>query len=101
VRDECEGGPQGLGPSSLERGQPITWLPRVGVDETVEQRALAAQRSLAQAGHHRLPPVDLMTAALADRHELGILHYDRDYDLILERTDLRFGSVWLARRGSL
>jgi hypothetical protein len=42
-----------------------------------------------------------MTAALADRHELGILHYDRDYDLILERTDLRFGSVWLARRGSL
>jgi predicted nucleic acid-binding protein len=76
-------------------------LPRVGVDETVEQKALSAQRSLAQAGHHRLPPVDLMTAALADRHELGILHYDRDYDLILERTDLRFGSVWLARRGSL
>jgi predicted nucleic acid-binding protein len=76
-------------------------LPRVGVDEEVEDRALAAQRRLAKAGHHRLPPVDLILAALADRHGTGILHYDGDYDLVLERTDLRFESVWLAPRGSL
>jgi predicted nucleic acid-binding protein len=85
-------------------GQPLDellTLPRVGVDEEVEDRALAAQRRLARAGHHRLPPVDLILAALADRHGIGILHYDGDYDLVLERTDLRFESVWLATRGSL
>jgi predicted nucleic acid-binding protein len=75
-------------------------LPRVGVDEEVEDKALAAQLRLAEAGH-RLPPVDLILAALADRHDLAILHYDGDYDLILERTDLRFESIWLAPRGSL
>jgi predicted nucleic acid-binding protein len=35
-------------------------------------------------------------AALADRHGLGILHHDHDYDLIAGTTDLRFNSVWLA-----
>jgi hypothetical protein len=28
-------------------------------------------------------------------------HYDPDYDLIAEKTDLRFDSVWLAARGAL
>ena len=32
---------------------------------------------------------------------LGVLHYDHDYDLLTERTDLLFESVWLAPRGSL
>jgi predicted nucleic acid-binding protein len=76
-------------------------LPHCAVDETVEQRALEAQRQLARAGHHRLPPVDLIIAALADRHGLGVLHYDRDYDLLSERTDLRFASVWLAAAGTI
>jgi hypothetical protein len=40
-------------------------------------------------------------AALADRYELGVLHYDRDYDLLAEKTDLEFGSVWLAPAGTL
>jgi hypothetical protein len=30
-----------------------------------------------------------------------VLHYDGDYDVIVERTDLQFESVWLAERGSL
>ncbi len=76
-------------------------LPWFHVDEDVERRALAAQSQLARVGHHRLPPVDLIMAAIADRHGLGILHYDRDYDVIVERTDLDFDSVWLAPRGSL
>ncbi len=42
-----------------------------------------------------------MLAAIAERHKVGLLHYDADYDLINEKTDLRFGSVWIARRGSL
>jgi predicted nucleic acid-binding protein len=76
-------------------------LPHYGFDEAAEQRALDAQTQLARIGHHRLPPVDLLIAALADRHGLGILHYDHDYDLIAEKTDLRFDSVWLADRGTL
>lgn len=76
-------------------------LPRFSIDEPVERRALDAQRQLARAGHHRLPPVDLLVAALADRHELGVLHYDRDYDLLAEKTDLDFASVWLAPVGTI
>lgn len=76
-------------------------LPHFPIDELVERRVVDAQRELARVGHHRLPPVDLLVAALADRHELGILHYDRDYDLIAERTDLRFESEWLVPRGTL
>jgi len=76
-------------------------LPRVLVDEEVERRALDAQRQLARIGHHRLPPVDLLVAALADRHGIGVLHYDRDYDVLASRTDLRFESEWLAERGVL
>ncbi len=76
-------------------------LPSFPFDQPAEVRALEAQAQLARAGHHRLPVVDVMIAAIADRHGVGILHYDGDYDLILERTDLRFESVWLAQRGSL
>lgn len=76
-------------------------LPQYGIDDAVEQRALDAQAQLARAGHHRLPPVDLLIAALAERHDLGVLHYDHDYDVIAGRTDLSFDSVWLATRGSL
>ncbi|BBX75225.1 PIN domain-containing protein [Mycobacterium shinjukuense] len=76
-------------------------LPMLHIDTEVERRAVDAQRQLARAGHHRLPPVDLMIAALADRHRVGVLHYDSDYDVLATRTDLRFASIWLARRGSL
>jgi predicted nucleic acid-binding protein len=76
-------------------------LPMLHIDSEVERRAVDAQRQLARAGHHRLPPVDLIIAALADRHGVGVLHYDHDYDTLATKTDLRFASVWLARRGSL
>ena len=76
-------------------------LPRYHLDDAAEQRALDAQAQLARVGHHRLPPVDLLVAALADRHDIGVLHYDHDYDLIAEKTDLEFDSVWLAARGTL
>ena len=79
----------------------LTALPMLAIDTHVERRALDAQRQLARAGHHRLPPVDLLVAALADRHGVGVLHYDRDYDTVAAKTDLRFASVWLAARGTL
>ncbi len=76
-------------------------LPRFQIDDDVEKRALDAQRQLARVGHHRLPPVDLLVAAIADRNGVGVLHYDRDYDLIAEKTDLEFGSLWLAPAGTI
>ena len=81
--------------------QELLALTHFTIDENVEQRALDAQRQLARVGHHRLPPVDLLVAAIADRHRLGVLHYDRDYDLIAEKTDLDFDSVWLAAPGTI
>jgi predicted nucleic acid-binding protein len=79
----------------------LSALPRFPIDHEVEQRALDAQRQLTRTANHRLPPVDLLVAAVADRHGLGVLHYDRDYDLIADRTDLAFDSVWVAVRGSV
>ena len=76
-------------------------LPLLHIDEEIEGRAIDAQRQLARAGHHRLPPVDVILATLADRHAIGILHYDGDYEILAAKTDLRFDSVWLAPRGTL
>jgi predicted nucleic acid-binding protein len=76
-------------------------LPRIAIDAQAEDRAIDAQCQLARVGHHRIPPVDVIVAAMADTNRLGILHYDGDYDLIAEKTDLRFDSVWLSPRGSL
>ena len=76
-------------------------LPWVDIDGEVEQRAVDAQGQLAQAGHHRLSPADVLLATIADRHDLDVLHYDADFDIIASKTDLEFDSVWLAQRGSL
>jgi predicted nucleic acid-binding protein len=76
----------------------LTYLP---IGEEVEFAAQQAQSELAQAGHHRLSPIDLIIAACAAREQGGVLHYDRDYDLILRYTSLEFESVWLAEPGTL
>ena len=79
----------------------LTRLPHLELTPAVEAAALRAQAELARAGHHRLPPVDLIVAALADQHDAGVLHYDSDYEILAARTSLRFDSVWLAQRGIL
>ena len=76
-------------------------FPHVPVDEEVERLALAAQARLPAAGRHRLPPADVLVAALAHRHGAGVLHYDKHFDLLAERSGLAFDSVWLAPRGAL
>jgi predicted nucleic acid-binding protein len=76
-------------------------LPRIEIDSEVERIALQAQRELAEVGHHRLAPIDVMTAACAHRAEAGVLHYDSDYDILAERTSLTFESEWLAPSGTL
>lgn len=76
-------------------------LPFARLDQEAERRALDAQSQLARSGQHRLPPSDLMLATIAERHGLDVLHYDHDFDRLRERTDLDFGSEWLAAPGSL
>lgn len=71
------------------------------VDGAVELAAEQAQSDLARVGHHRMPISDLMIAACAHVAGGGVLHYDRDFDLILEHTGLSFESVWLAEPGTL
>ena len=77
-------------------------LPYLAIDADVESAALGAQRDLARRGHHRsASPSDLLIAACAHVNAAGVLHYDRDYDHLVELTDLRFESQWLAERGTL
>lgn len=76
-------------------------LPRVEIDKDVEAAALDAQRELADIGHHRLAPADVMIAACAHVAGMGVLHYDSDYDLLVKHTSLRFRSEWLAQPGVL
>jgi predicted nucleic acid-binding protein len=76
-------------------------LPRVEIDREVERLALLAQRELAEMGHHRLPPADIVIAACAHAAGMSVLHYDSAYDRLAEHTSLAFESEWLAPRGSL
>ncbi len=76
-------------------------LPRVDIDKDVEAAALDAQRALADVGHHRLAPADVMIAACAHVAGMGVLHYDSDYDSLVKHTGLRFHSEWLAPPGVL
>jgi predicted nucleic acid-binding protein len=76
-------------------------MPQLEIDVDVEARALDAQRQMARQGQHRVPPADVLTSALADRHGVAVLHYDHHFDLIAERTDLVYDSIWLAEPGSL
>lgn len=76
-------------------------FPRVEMAAPMEERALLTQRELAAGGHHRLAPIDVMIAACAHEVGAGVLHYDRDYDLIAEHTSLSFESVWIAPAGTL
>jgi predicted nucleic acid-binding protein len=76
-------------------------LPQIAIDAEVERLAIRAQRELAEIGHHRLAPMDVIIAACAHRAEAGVLHYDSDYNTIAEHTGLMFESAWLAPPGSL
>jgi hypothetical protein len=77
-------------------------LPLLSLDGMAIEGALQAQAQLAadRSVSHRVKPIDLLVAGVADRYEAAVLHYDSDYDLIAKHTDLSFDSVWVAKRGS-
>ena len=73
------------------------------LSEAVVGAALRVQAELARhaAGFHRLPHQDYLVAAIAAANELGVLHYDGDFDRIAKHSSLAFDSVWIASAGTL
>ncbi len=78
-------------------------LPCLALDSHAIHRALQAQAQLAAVPgvSHRVKPIDLLVAGVAERHDVAVLHYDADYDLLTDQTDLAFESVWAVTRGSV
>ena len=74
------------------------------LDDTLPAVSVAAQslqRALVERGTHRGPKVvDLLIAATALVHDVEILHYDSDYDL-LAAAEPRLRARWVVPRGSV
>jgi predicted nucleic acid-binding protein len=72
---------------------------RLPLEQPVFTRAIEVQQRLAELGRHRTVPVaDLVIAAVAERHGLTLLHYDRDFDRIAAITGQTV--EWVVPRGS-
>ncbi len=78
-------------------------IPHAPLNAEAAAAGVTAQSELAAVPgiSHRVKPVDLLIAAMAAEHNLGVLHYDHDYDTIAQHTSLSFSSVWVAPRGSI
>lgn len=63
-------------------------------------RAIDVLSQLSRSGMHRSAAIpDLLIAALAERHDLTIIHYDQDFDNIAGITGQR--TQWVVPRGSI
>ncbi len=70
------------------------------IDQSVLDRAVDIQGLLAARSEHRgvsLP--DLIIAATAERHDLAVLHYDRDFDRVAAVTGQTVD--WVVPAGSV
>lgn len=72
-------------------------------DQETARIAMRIQQRMATGAPagQRVKTADLLVAALAVQHGIGVLHYDSDYDVIRSRGGEPFESEWLAPRGSL
>ncbi len=80
-----------------ERGRfaSLEWL---DITREVSEFAVELQWGLAKRGQHRMPTPDVMIAAAAAVHEVPLLHYDHDFDVIAEVTGQP--TQWIVPRGS-
>lgn len=75
-------------------------LPTVAILQSDFDRALDVLEGLARSGHHRGAGIpDLLIAAIAERCELTVVHYDKDFDLIAKVTRQR--TEWVVPAGSV
>ncbi len=73
------------------------WLP---IEDTDWRRALEVQQRLWATGRMRSVPLpDLLIAAVGERHQVTVLHYDHDYDTISDVTSQP--TEWIVPRGSI
>lgn len=72
-------------------------------DAETARIAMRLQQRMASAAAcgQRVKTADILIAALAVQHQLGVLHYDADYDLIRVHGSEVFESEWLAPKGSI
>lgn len=60
-----------------------------------------AMGKLMAISHHRAVPFpDLLLAAIAETNDIGVLHYDKDFDLLRERGIFAIRTEWVAPRGT-
>jgi hypothetical protein len=75
-------------------------LPFVDIVQADFDRALDVMAELAKTGHHRAAGIpDLLIAAVAERHELIVVHYDKDFDVIAKATHQPM--EWVVAKGSV
>lgn len=75
---------------AAERRRLTAGMELLGVDDLTFQLAAGAMERLAlhQPQAHRLPLADLITAALAHQHDCGVVHIDRDFELLASESGL-------------
>jgi predicted nucleic acid-binding protein len=72
----------------------------VVMPQQVFEDAAVVQAALIERGTHRSAgPIDLLTAATAQRHGLGLLHYDADFEQVAAVTGQPIR--WVAEPGSI
>jgi predicted nucleic acid-binding protein len=84
-------GPQGAAVAA-EQAQLREVVPVIATDDETFRLAAEMMENLALAGpeHHRRPVADLLTAALAHQHGWGLVHIDRDFELIAAHGGVPF-----------
>ncbi len=88
------------GDAYLAQAMALADMRMLRLDTATVLRADELQRSLAARSHHRgVEPADLLAAAAAIEAGVPLLHYDHDFELIAEVSDL--DARWFVPRGSL
>ncbi len=89
--------PRELAQLRIERRATFEYLP---THDEHWKLALHAQFRLAESGRHRSVGIaDLLTATIAEAHQLTVIHYDSDFETAA--TVLDFEHRWVAEPGTL
>jgi predicted nucleic acid-binding protein len=75
------------------------WFPVEAADWVEARRVFGALASRGPLHHRQVKIPDLLIAAVAARHDIVLVHYDADYEVIAGITGQR--TRWAAPRGSL
>ncbi|GGT21882.1 ribonuclease VapC21 [Streptomyces kurssanovii] len=82
------------------RSQRLAIFSYMDTEEEDWQTALEVQRAMAAKSQQRgLKIPDLVIAAVAQRLDLTLLHYDSDFDRIIQQTGQK--GEWVVPRGSI